>query len=326
MLAAGTIMRTMLSMSGSPADREPSPAVRVPPRVIRVPPPKVAVVPFLALPLVLWAGLLTLLGLYRAPAWAKPFWYGGLLMAAVAGPVGECRHRLRLNKRRREWLERHPTWDADHTAVRLDGLWFFLSQPPSAKAIRNMLQEAPPEHGHAVVVCLGAFDVPQQGDYRFEPEVLSSGQTDRMDSLVVAALAFLVVFAVGACLEALGRVPRRADEYWFAMAAVASIGAYLLWRYALRPTYVRVAPGVAEVLTYSLLRSAPRIRRYTVAPDLLCIVSQGWSRTSVTLINSRNRDEFRITARRSAVFVDTLFRALVSTAPTPPLSREELVG
>lgn len=319
-------MRTMPSMSGAPEDREPSPDVRVPSRVIRVPPPKVAVVPFLALLLVLWAGLLTLLGLYTAPAWAKPFWYGGLLMAAIAGPVGECRHRLRLNRRRREWLERHPTWDTDHTAVRLDGLWFFLNQPPSAKAIRNVLQDAAPEHGHAVVVCLGAFDVPQPGDYRFEPEVLGSGQTDRTDSLVVAALAFLVVFAVGACLEALGRVPRRADEYWFAVATVASTGVYLLWRYALRPTYVRMAPGVVEGLTYSLLRSPPRIRRYAVAPDLLCIVWQGWSRISVTLINSRNRDEFRITARSNEAFVDTLLCALVSTAPTPPLSQEELVG
>lgn len=319
-------MRTMRSMSGPPADREPSLDERLPPHVIRVPPPKVAVVPFLTLVLVLWAGLLALLGLSTAPAWAKPFWYGGLLMAAVAGPVGECRHRVRLNKRRHDWLERHPTWDTDPTAVRLDGLWFFLNQPPSAKVVRNVLQDAAPEPGHAVVVCLGAFDVPQAGDYRFEPEVLSSGQTDRMDSLVVAALAFLVVFAVGACLEALERIPHGAGEYWFAIATVAATGAYLLWRHALRPTYVRVAPGVVEVLAYSLVRSAPRIRRYAVAPDLLCIVSHGWAHVSVTLTNSRNRDEFRITARRGEVFVDTLLRALVSTAPTPPLSRQELVG
>ncbi len=313
-------------MSGPPVDREPSPDVRVPPRVVRVPPPKVAVVPFLTLPLVLWAGLLVLLGSSTAPAWAKPFWYGGLLTAAGVGLVGECRHRVRLNRRRREWLERHRNWDADRVAARLDGLWFFLNRPPTTRAIREIVQESAPENAQAAVVCLGAFDVPEPGDYRFEPEVLSSGQTNRMDGIVVAALAFLVVFAVGAGLDALGWVPHGPGEYWFAIATVASTGIYLFWRYALRPTYVRVAPGVVEVLTYALGRSTPRIRRYAVSPGFLCIVSQGWARVSVTLINSRNHDEFQVTARRSEPIVDTLLRALVSTAPTPPLSREELVG
>lgn len=175
-------------------------------------------------------------------------------------------------------------------------------------------------------MCLGAFDVPEPGDYRFEPEVLSSGQTIRTADILVAELAFLVVFAVGAGLHALRWIPHGAGEYWFAIVMVVSTGIYLLWRYALRPTYVRVAPGVVEVLTYALRRSPPRIRRYAVSPGLLCIVSRGWARVSVTLINSRNRDAFGITARRSEQFLDTLLRALVSTAPPPPLSREELVG
>lgn len=298
----------------------------MPPRIIRVPPPKVAVVPFLTLPYMLWLGFLVLGGLFTAPAWTKPLWCGGFLMAAVVGLVGECRHRVRLNRRRREWLERHPIWDANRVAERLDRLWFFLSSPPRPDAIRESIRWAGLPPREATVVCLGALDVPEIGDYRFEPHVLSPGAVARRAESRVALLVFLLTWNVLLWIEMLGHLPKGLSGVYLIPAFVVAAVVWLGWRYAFRPMYLRVAPGVIEVLTYSLGRSAPRIRRYTVAPDLLCIVSQGWARVSVTLVNSQNRDEFQVTARRSEQLLDTLLRALVSTAPTPPLSNEELVG
>ncbi len=103
-----------------------------------------------------------------------------------------------------------------------------------------------------------------------------------------------------------------------------------LWRTTVRPTYVRLAPGVVQVLEYRLRSSKPTIRSYPMLPGTLVIVRQDVKArrpTSVQFVRGEQSDVLPVSQMKDPDdAMQHIWYALLSTAPTPPLSDEELVG
>jgi len=101
----------------------------------------------------------------------------------------------------------------------------------------------------------------------------------------------------------------------------AQLLALLGWR-----TYFRFAPGVAEVLNFRVWRNRPnvstvRLREYDVLLDVT------GSSIVLTLVDRRTRAWYRVwQLRNSAANREICLRALLSTAETPDLSPEHLMG
>ena len=175
------------------------------------------------------------------------------------------------------------------------------------------------------------------------------------------------LFFVVACfvLHAFGALGGGGIVYRVLMAplAGAAVGGCLVaviwgilftWRSVLRPRYIRLAPGVVQVMQYNWLGlGRPTIRSYTMDAGTLVIVSQAdavvaqadvnwdavptWRRSQVALrtlgrvrvILSRGKMKDTIDFTNMHDPTDALtsiWQAILSTAPTPRLSDTELVG
>jgi len=212
-------------------------------------------------------------------------------------------------------------------AVALERQWYFASIPPPVSKVDNALKREGIETSACpVIVCMAAIDIPAPADFRFEPEVLRIDESPKGLRLLPMVLALLVIAAV-VWLNAAGVIDLPAPGY-FAMGGLTAAGiVMLLWQYLVRPGYLRVAPGVVQVLRYRSPRSKPIIRSYPIDAGTFIVARQHVAKLELTLIRGDQRDtvgfwRFDATDKRW----ERIGQALVSSAPTPPLSDEELVG
>lgn len=336
--------------AGGEPSTEPG-APRPPPLVFHVPPPQK---PFITFKVLMWVfgatgaflGLITLglmLALPSGPGLqvaAILLGNAGLQFAFAA--VAAYFHATRSNAR----LPTPPpnARSDDPLAQALAERWRRPDKLPRWHSIRDLLLDPGLQRSDAArIVCVGPVDLPQPDAHRFEPEVLTPTRSlGRLRILAVVGLvlaAFLIVRLLRV-FPVLDRVPLGSFASFYVMFVV--FGGWWLWRAVLRPTYVRVAPGVVEFLRFPLFGGPPRIVEFAMVPGTTVLIFGyiGLPFTSAAASQRRvPRPPWMVLQRGDRIehlavalvadwrtFTDRLFQAITSTAPTPPLSRDALVG
>ena len=310
--------------------------VRPAPRVIHVLPPEPSrigrFVRLAALTLAVGLGIL----LVEIRVWdLYTLVFTGSLVAVIA-VVFSLRGRLvryRVRRIREQMLTEQPAWSDEPVAAQVARMWKWPTFPPHGAEIEDLARHLPTEQRDAAwVVCLGVPHVPPVGDMRFEPEVIAPGHRWRelLPAALWTALLVCIVFCclgaplVDVCGETIASVTFLA--LLFLSVALTVMGRMLLW-----PRYVRLAPGVVQFLQYGFRRSKPRILSYPLTAGTIAVVTneiRAWGqRPSFTLLRRDDVSELPLRlVRNRGRYIERTWQALLSTAPTPPLSDEELVG
>jgi len=183
----------------------------------------------------------------------------------------------------------------------------------------------------ARVVCFGELRIPPVRAYRFEPEIISPTRKRARQFLgIPLSVAILCVMAL------LVRV-----GHWYVMPLLfLGLGAFLgclilglravvMWplESLLRPTYIRIAPGMIQTVRFPLARSRPVVQSFPVAPGTVVVLEGRRIIQQLALRRASQRALLDFTFASSPETASVrIWQALLSTAPTPPLSDEELVG
>ncbi len=239
----------------------------------------------------------------------------------------------RYRRKRAEFLSTLEEAEADSLAAAVATTWRRPSKAPKPDEVRAALREfegSNPER--ARVVCLGMVDVPQIDDMFFEPEIITPTRALGSHLWFIPAAVIVLTFWF---LQLMGVIPGRAiniGSFGYILAMGISAGVLWVWRSAIRPTYIRMAPGVVQILEYHHGRGKPTIRSYPLDAGTLVLVrgpttSRKPGHLTLTLLRGEQKDTLELwRMRKRNAIVDRTWQALLSTTPTPPLSDEELVG
>lgn len=302
---------------------------RPPPRILRIPPPQRMTHTSRLVDLALLCLAGGVLGYVASNSWLPLAGGASLALATLAGIRIERRIARQSNARRARWLEAHSASLTDPVVRRLSQRLESGQGYPSAADLGSALADMPPNQGsRATIVCMGCVDVPELGDFRFEPEVFSHFGVTRGWVIATQVAALLVCMFFGTGLAFL------ITSFWNAGVAIvlitavvlAVVGYPLVWKFV-SPAYVRLAPGIVQVLNYGLWGRKPVVRNFPIDAHTTVIVRQRPFDTLLVL--SRGDAKHRLVLDgplRPARLRERLWQALLSTAPTPPLSDEELVG
>jgi hypothetical protein len=207
-----------------------------------------------------------------------------------------------------------------------------MSSPPSFKHVLDVIRDAPPlDPPAARLVCLGAVEMPEVGDYRFEPVIITPTRfLGRRLWFVPLALLILAMWLASVFhLIPLKSSINLGSFSYFLVMGFGMAGAWI-WRTTIRPTYIRLAPGVVQIVEFFWGKRKPNIRSFPMQPGTVVIVHQaaGARRPTAIWLSRDGRTEQIPLAQmqRSGEAADQLWRAVLSSAPTPPLSEEELLG
>ncbi len=233
----------------------------------------------------------------------------------------ERRHR----RNRARFIESLPRSDSELLATELGRLWRRRADPPDCGAARRAVRraQAAPAKG-ATIICFGLIDVPKVNNELFEPVIITPTRyLWRMLWPLPLALAVAGLWAAA-----------HFDPWRFPLVVLGLAAAALaiwLYRASVRPTYVRLAPGIVQIMRFGLRAGRPTIRSYPlIAGTTVMLVNthiETSTRLTVRLACGAMHDELPLKQMRNhAQLVEQVWRALLSTAPTPPLSDEELVG
>jgi len=311
-------------------------AKRPPPEVIRVPAPDgVTLLPHVTtvFALILLAGGVVAGSLGLAlRLWV--IWLGVAAFVACAILFAWGRHtKTRNAERHRAYLAGLHERGVDPVAYECAARW-----KPGGKAVPNddvkaILANSPtPTPPCARVICLGEIDVPEVGELFFEPEIITPTRAVGWQ-LVFVPIAAVVIFVW--LMQVFGVIPGRGinvGSFGYILMMGIGAGAMWLWRTVLRPTYIRMAPGVIQILEFRYRQSKPTIRSYPLSDGTLAILrgkatGGKTSNLKLTLLRGAQQDLielWRMQKRDKAI--ERTWQALLSTAPTPPLSDEELMG
>ncbi len=322
-----------------PSENQPAPQSRPPPRILRVErPPAPLLTPGAALFAVLALSALGLIVII----------FGGDLPAVTVGLALIAASALifwlhtRSLKRARAALTRHMaalTGPGGDSEVALIAYQWSQKHGLTAKSISAALAQAIADSAteQARIVCLHRGDVPHVGRLAFEPVIITPAQY-----VGLKPWAFLVPAAIVGLwlLQQSGLLPLRLKflagltgmAWGWIIASVGLAAVLWAWRAAIRPTYIRLAPGIIQILEFRYGRSKPLIRAYPMDSQTVVTARfQGLSTRAalhtLTLVRQHQHDElpvWRFTNRKE--ITQQLWQALLSTAPTPPLSDEDLVG
>ena len=174
--------------------------------------------------------------------------------------------------------------------------------------------------------------IPHPHDRTFEPEVAAIGRQLSTEAYAVIALllgALLLGFS--------SRILPVSDPSMVVLTAVLiglagvwfGVGLFMRWlrRGLIAPRYVRVAPRMIQLLDYGRDAKRPQITSFPITRGTIVYwVNEGLG-SVLYITRGTARERISIPAR----LVDNQFHtrildALLTTAPTPPLSNEHLVG
>lgn len=233
-----------------------------------------------------------------------------------------------------EMLREHPGLETDPLATALRAAWRRSWKNLAGKParIREVLRAAggPDERG-PWIACIGFFDIPEVGERRFEPYIITAGELlgGRLWSIPIAAIVVALLL-----LQLIGVVPGHASNFGGFLYVVimgVAVGATWLWRTGIRPTYVRAAPGIIQIVQYRIGARKPMIRSYRMEPGTLVVITGGLKPkqvpVSVRLSCEQHQDVLPIGQMRNKVeAMERIWWALLSTAPIPRMDDEQLVG
>lgn len=232
----------------------------------------------------------------------------------------------------------------------------------SAKRMRNMLAALAAGAGGdppgARVILLGHFDVPQVGEKYFEPEVVPATRLlgRRLYAVpVFGAIVLLLLLQSSRVIPVI--LPMRSiGGFAYVLVMGGVVTAAWMWRGMIRPTYLRVSPGLVEFLSYRWFwHDRAEVRSYPLTPGTNVIVmhpptfnmSTFWSRlppdrrefhedkmrdkhpNALVVFFERNGREERLdvaVAFQADPLRDLFWSALLSTAPIRTPSQDDLVG
>ncbi len=257
-----------------------------------------------------------------------------LPVATVVWELRSLRIRRLAQQRRARVIAAAPNWDADPLAVQLAKNWRLPTLPPDRAEIPDLYRALPAsQRDRAFVVCTGVADVPEPEDWRFEPEIIAPAHRWREIAPAAILVAALVVWLPFCCMgQVLADNVGDALVILVFLALVALLaGAYFLLRLAVRPEYIRLAPGLVQFVRYGLRSRTPRIESFPLTGGTLVLVDDEirvfGRRLSFVLVRNGVQRELPVARLPSRVrLTERTWQALLSTAPTPPLSDEELVG
>ncbi len=318
----------------------PTELIRLPPEIIFVPPPAGPALPRKrVVGILIWTALACVATLIVVSA------VGGTSVRVLAVILGALfailiavlsliswRANTKLRARRRAFLEEHPDADRDPRCTALSTAWKVPDRLPKLDDVRAALKEIgnePPPR--ARIVCFGQAEVPEIGELHFEPEIITpTGAVWRQLIWLVIACVLIALLL----LEYLHVLPpwvpglRRffSGLAYFLVAGFIALAVWV-WKGMIRPTYIRMAPGVIQVLEYRYSKSKPTIRSYPMQPGTLAVVTRIRKHLVLTLARGKNRDMLLFSRMaRPELKTERAWQAMLSTAPTPPLSAEQLVG
>jgi hypothetical protein len=306
------------------------------PRIIRVPPPQPRLRGqhyVLAMVTVLvgsWIAFYELAGEDMTFTWRPVLFINGVCWLIVSRGLLTSRRVLQI---RAACLRQMPHWGDDPLAVPISKMWKRPRLAPAGFEIEEFARQLPAsERAAAWVVCLGVPDVREVGALRFQPEIIAPGH--RWRELLPATFWTLLLVSLGFCClggPVVEHVGRERATLIFVAVSILSMVAIWLGQILLWPTYVRLAPGMVQFLRYGFRRSQPRITSYPMCPGTIVVATNSIralsTRLSFELLRAGGSDELPATHLRHRMgFIERIWQALLSTAPTPPLSDEELVG
>ena len=313
---------------------------RAEPRVIRVPPPEGEVISRRVLSAV--AVAVGVAALIVAVSLAAAGVIGGVpAMIIVLGALSIAAFLIWLprsvnasySRKRAEFLATLNEAEADPLAAAIGARWSRPSKVLKPDEIRAVLRGSDESNAErAYVVCLGQLDVPEIDDIFFEPEIITPTRALGYHLWFVPPAVAVLTFWF---LQLMGVIPGRViniGSFGYILAMGVSAGALWVWRSAIRPTYTRMAPGVIQILEYHHRRSKPTIRSYALDGGTLALVrgpttNRKPGHITLTLLRDERKDTLELwRMRKRDAIVERTWQALLSTAPTPPLSDEDLLG
>lgn len=254
-----------------------------------------------------------------------------LIGGAILAYWGEARERQHA-ERQRACLTGVREQGEDPLIGALVQKWQVNRRTVSDLDVDDALRKFPNiEPQRARIICLGKIEVPEVGDVFFEPEIISPTRYFGRQLFLIPLAAVLFGFWL---LQVTGVLPGRPipmGGFSYLLAMGAGIGVAWVWRTAIRPTYVRMAPGVIQILQYRFRRARPIVRSYWMDAPTVAIMrnrSAGKKpRLTLTLRRGPQKDKIDLwRMRKGEETIQRIWQALLSTASTPPLSDEELVG
>lgn len=257
----------------------------------------------------------------------EPFIAGLICSVAigVAGAIVRSFQRRAYQVRREAFMrgKRFACQDLVNRLERQDTVTAALAGPHAWAA--RILREFPGDTNRARILCFGFVEVPDTFPYSFEPEILNA--TDLMWRRLIW-LWPAVLIAVWISLQQLGFLPGSpgwASSFYFLTTVLGTLG-YWFWSSSVRPSYVRIAPGIVQFLQFWKGRPST-IRSYPMTEGTTVVVRQSGKYPVFEFQRENATDCISIDDLRDKRGCETkLWRALLSSAPIPRLSEDDLLG
>ncbi len=278
----------------------------------------------------------------------------GILAGTTIGSAVWQGRRIRRDLARRPPPIAPPADGTEVVVAALEKLWTHPARPPKPKPIVDLVRALSPTYlTRAQIVCLGEIELPHASETFFEPEILAPEHLLRSHGMraIMLAGAALVVMTQTYFAPSL----RAFQGPVLGVLAAIAIPAVLIWFWfaMIRPSYVRMAPGIVQFLTFGGKSRGPvSCRSYEMTPGTIVIVSQpgfhgawhlsglkrrsAWSErflkqmrfagVRVVFARDRHHDELRlVNIAKPAEVLEKLLQSITSTARIPELPTTELV-
>ncbi|HUU99066.1 MAG TPA: hypothetical protein VM487_25310 [Phycisphaerae bacterium] len=256
----------------------------------------------------------------------------GFSTVAVVGLLWAYKSSKADSAERREFLEKHPISDDESLTETLGMTWKNPDRPPKTSDVQKVLGRASRDGANrACIVYFGEADVPECAQTHFEPVIVTPTSAMGKRLLWLVPAGALIVLWLLDYLDLWPRGIPSIRRFMGSFLLILTAGFITLviwfWRATVRPTYLRMAPGIMQALEYRHGRSKPIARSYPMEQGTLVVVTRERNWLTLALAREQMTDIFRLHSLRDLKTVGVrLWQALLSTAPTPPLSDEELVG
>ncbi len=247
-----------------------------------------------------------------------------------------------INRRRARFVADHGLPAEDALTRKLNDLPRPPAFLPRNDQIYQALQELdfaePGAAPGARIVLVGAVIAPPVEDEVFAPEIITPSRLllDGHGWLSLGFGSLLLALWVIPSYNFVGlRVGERSLLLIYGGLIVGPLMFTWLARVIVAPQYIRMAPGVIQTLRYSIFRRKPTVETFAMGPRVSAVITRHWKNDlSLTMLEtplSPLEQPRTVTipisdARYAGEAADAMWRALLSTAPTPPLADDALVG